>query len=196
MISIIVPVHDMKNKDFFLKRCLDSIRAQSYQDYEIVISENGKGMASNTNAGIKTANGEIIKILFMDDYLAHANSLRDVVRHFKGGWLVTGCEHDNGARHNPHFPYYNPDIFLGRNTIGSPSVLAFENLKPLLFNEKLTWLLDCDLYTRLFEKYGEPVILNSINVVIGIGDHQTTHVLSEKVKDREYDYMRNKYKHV
>ena len=36
----------MPNKDFFLDRCLKSILEQTYKNYEIIITENGK-MAEN-----------------------------------------------------------------------------------------------------------------------------------------------------
>src|ERR1700740_3538057 len=111
MISIAIPVHNMDKKDFFLKRCLDSIRMQTYQDYEIVITEHGK-MAENTNEAIKRSKGDLIKILYMDDYLAHKDSLQRIVDAFKGNWLATGCIHDSNhgsELFNPHYPTYNDD---------------------------------------------------------------------------------------
>ena len=57
-ISICIPTHNMKNKQFFLDRALESIRSQTFQDYEIVITEDGR-MAENTNSAIKKATGEL-----------------------------------------------------------------------------------------------------------------------------------------
>lgn len=193
-LSIAIPVYPMKDKDFFLRRCLDSIRAQTFQDFEIVMTENGKGMAGNTNEAIRQSTGELIKILFMDDYLAHTNALKDIVESFRGEWLVTGCEHDDRKhRRNPHYPYYSPNIIRGVNTIGSPSVLTIKNDKPLLFDEKMTWMLDCDYYARLHERSGSPTILNSINVVIGVGEHQATNIISDTIKESEQRYMLKKH---
>lgn len=193
MISIVIPYHDMENAAFFMKRCIDSIMSQTYTDYEIVLTKAGK-MAENTNAAIKRAKGDIIKILFLDDYLAHPNALKNIVDNFKGGWLVTGCEHDDGEqRFNPHLASWHPAMAQGMNTIGSPSVLAFENKNPELFDEGLSWMLDCDLYTRLYKRYGKPSIINDINVVIGVGSHQTTHLLPEEVKAAEVNYVIKKH---
>lgn len=191
-ISIAVPTHDMKNGDFFLNRLIDSIEMQTFDDYEIVITKEGR-MAENTNAAIKKCKGEIIKILYMDDYLAHEKSLQEIVDNFKGGWLVTGCEHDagSGERFNPHYPVFNANDY--DNYIGSPSVLSFENNEPLFFDETLTWLLDHDLYKRLYARYGPPTILNSLNVVIGIGEHQMTNILSDELKLKERDFINKKY---
>lgn len=194
MISIVIPYHDMDNAAFFMKRCIDSIMTQTYTDYEIVLTKQGK-MAENTNAAIKKAKGDIIKILFLDDYLAHPESLRNIVNNFKGGWLAAGCVHDSGDGnwYNPRMASYNDQIYIGNNTIGSPSVIAFENKNPELFDEELSWMLDCDLYTRLYKRYGKPTIINDINVVIGVGSHQTTHLLPDEVKAAEVNYVINKH---
>lgn len=191
-ISVCIPTHNMENGDFFLKRCLDSVRAQTYKNFEVVVTTKGK-MAENTNSAIKQAKGDIVKILFMDDYL-NPNALHNIAENFKGGWLASGCEHDDGENvYNPHIPEWNEFIHLGNNTIGSPSVIAFENKDPLLFDEELSWMLDCDLYTRLHERYGEPTILDSVDVVMGIGKHQTTNKMSEDEKLKEVKYVKAKY---
>jgi len=184
----------MQNKDFFLKRALDSIEQQTFKDYEIVITEEGK-MAENTNAAIKKAKGEIIKILYMDDYLAHPNALENMAQSFRGGWLATGCAHDNGKElFNIHYPEWNSseEMMKGVNTIGSPSVIMLENDDPLLFDENLSWLLDCELYKRLFERYGKPIILNDIGVIMGVGEHQMTNLLTDEEKLSEHKYLNEK----
>ena len=193
MISIILPYHDTEKSAFFLKRAIDSVMKQTYQDYEIVLTKAGK-MAENTNAGIRKSKGEIIKILFMDDYLYHENVLQEIVDAFDESdkqWLATGCIHDNGELFNPHFPVWSDDIAKGVNTIGSPSVVAFKGKE--YFDENLSWTLDCDLYVQMKKKYGEPILLNSIGTVIGIGDHQTTNVLTDQQKGEEVNYLIKKY---
>lgn len=189
-VSIVLPIHEMENGAYFLWRAIQSIMCQSFKDYEIIITQEGK-MAENTNAGIKKARGKIIKILYMDDYFSNEHSLQEIVDAFRGGWLVTGCFHDDGSNRflNPHHPYYNSDIKYGNNTIGSPSVLAFENKDPLLFDEKLSWLLDCELYTRLHARYGLPTYLSTMNVTLGIGKHQMSNILTDEDKQEEYDYL-------
>lgn len=191
-ISLVVPIHWMKDWSYFLTRCLASIEGQTFTDYEIIITKAGK-MAENTNAGILKATGEIIKILYMDDYLAHPEALQNLADNFKGGWLATGCVHDygDGELIQPHKASF--DGIPSANTIGSPSVIAFENNDPLLFDEQMTWVLDLDYYKRLHERYGEPTILDSYDVVMGCGDHQVTHILPEGDKRKEEKYFIDKY---
>lgn len=192
-ISIVVPTHDMKDGDWFLQRLITSLDQQHFRDFELVITKEGK-MAANTNAGIKKAKGEIIKILYMDDFLYNPYALDNISQNFTGGWLATGCIHSSeGHLFNEHVPTYSEDIRTGNNTIGSPSVVAFENNDPLLFDEKMSWLLDCDLYHRLHERYGLPTLLETIDIGIGVGRHQTSYLMSDREKLEEHNYIKQKY---
>ena len=213
-VSIVVPIYNMDDAKKFLKRNLDSITTQTFTDYEIVISDDSdddmlkcwldnypikyyknkgsKGMANNSNNGIEKAKGEIIKILYQDDYFYNNNSLAEIVRHFKKcEWMVSGCVHSLGFGEpiNEHFPFYSES----ENNIGSPSVLTFSREVTERFDPEFHWVLDLDLYKRLFREYGLPRILHQINVVIGIGEHQTTHRLSDLRKNIEHQLLREKY---
>lgn len=194
MISICVPTHDMENGEFFLKRLIDSLDRQTYRNFELVITKSGK-MAANTNSAIKKAKGDIIKILFMDDYLYSPDALQNIADNFTGGWLATGCVHDDGIRiANPHYPSWNDEVPLGKNTIGSPSVVAWENGPfQMLFDENLSWLLDAELYGRMHAVWGEPKLLPYLDIGIGIGTHQTTNLMSDKEKQEEFMYITNKH---
>ena len=163
--SVAVPTHEMKNGVKFLTRLLDSLWDQSFQDFEIVVTDNSdgnelkdlceyygstiryfknpeKGMAVNTNYAMEKSMGEVIKMIYMDDFLAHEDSLQNIKTHFKGQWLVTACTHvygfdsDYEQRFNTHIPTFHSidDMIEGRNTIGSPSVLTVRNREHLNFD--------------------------------------------------------------
>lgn len=194
MVSICIPTHDFPGSEFYLNRCLDSIRSQSYQDYEIIVKRTGKGMAHNLNEAIKEAKGDFIKVLFTDDYFRDKHALKRLIGAHKGNWTVTGCIHDNGKLFNPHFPEWNDRIVVGNNTIGSPSVLLLKNRSDLpVWDVNLSWLTDCDYYQKLYDLYGEPVLVNDLNVVIGIHENQETCVLADEIKSSELEYMKEKY---
>lgn len=90
MISIIVPVYNKQNQ---IKRCIESIKCQSYEDWELILVDDGStdnsasvidpflsdskisyfykengGVSSARNAGLKKAIGEWIIFLDSDDY--------------------------------------------------------------------------------------------------------------------------------
>jgi hypothetical protein len=186
----------MENGAYFLDRLTHSLDQQTFRDFELVITREGK-MAENTNAAILKAKGDIIKILYMDDFLFSVDALQHVSDAFdKGtGWYASACVHTHDGRtfEAPHKPSYNQEIRLGKNTIGSPSVVAFENDDPLLFDENLSWLLDCDLYARLYERYGKPILSNELDVAIGLGPHQVTNIIKPYEKHGEYEYLKKKY---
>lgn len=198
-ISIVIPYHDSPLTAFFLGRLLNSIHAQSFKDYEIILTKEGK-MAENTNAAMQKAKGELIKIMYSDDYFAHPDALKVIVDSFteETQWLATGCLHQQVGTgyvtpHSPHIPSYSDDIETGHNTIGSPSVITVRNEGKLFFDEELSFLLDCDLYKRYYQKYGLPAIIEDMNVVIGLHDEQVSNTMSQKDKLQEFKYMQNKY---
>jgi len=198
-ISVCVPIYDMKDGDKFLWRLINSLAVQTFKDWELVITKEGK-MAENVNAGIRKAKGEIIKFMFMDDYFFGPESLQNLVDNFKGGWLATGCLHDKGEKDDKgekvlfteHLPSFDgiPD---NQNTIGSPSVVAVENKDPLLFDENMSWLLDLDYYQRLYKRYGLPTLIDTLDTIIGVGFHQMTNILTNEDKINEQIYLKEKH---
>ncbi len=92
-ISIIVPVYNVEQ---FLRRCLDSILSQTFQDFEVVLVNDGStdnsgqicreyarkdprivfiekengGLSSARNTGLDAAKGEYVGFVDSDDYIA------------------------------------------------------------------------------------------------------------------------------
>jgi glycosyltransferase involved in cell wall biosynthesis len=92
LISIIVPVY---NTEPYVRKCLDSILAQTFKDFEVIVVNDGStdnsgiicdefahkdhrvsvihktngGLSSARNAGIKIAKGEFIGFVDSDDYI-------------------------------------------------------------------------------------------------------------------------------
>lgn len=189
-VSICVPIHDMKDGDKFLWRLVNSLTEQTFKDWELIITKDGR-MAENTNAGIKRARGEYVKIIYLDDYFSNPDALTRMVEFMdvcRNQWLIVGADT------NPK-PSWTEDIETGNNKLGSPSALMFRNNfgRNLLFDEEMSWLLDCDLYKRLHEIYGEPALFEEVMIRIGQGDHQMTHILSYQEKLAEHKYIRQKH---
>lgn len=221
-ISIAVPTSNMQKREYLFARLLDSLWHQTFQNFEVVITDNSddsviekicqyysggiryyrnpiKGMAQNTNEAIRRSTGELIKILYADDLLAHDKSLLKIINNFQGNWLVTSCTHmrlGNNYTQDNHTPHWSDDIHTGNNTIGSPSVLTILNDHPLMFDENMQWLLDADYYKRMYKEYGPPTILKDVNVILGLHPDQMTNTMEEERKLSEYNYMMKKYEKV
>jgi glycosyltransferase involved in cell wall biosynthesis len=225
-ISICIPTYEMNGKGSeYLEYSFNKILTQTYTNIEIIISDNSKtdvieslcnkwkdkinikhyynkekcGMSANTNYCIKKASGEIIKILYQDDFLLNDSSLEAQLIHFVGNnnyWSVTACAHtkDGINIYNPHYPKYNEDIHYGQNTISCPSVLMFKNKDIIEFDENITWMMDVDYYKRLYDKFGLPSICNYITVVNREHSNQTSSGVNSNIKNTELEYIKNKYK--
>lgn len=224
--SVCIPAYEMNGKGAeYLRFNLSMLAKQSFLDFEVVISDNSKnddvynvcalyvnalnlkyvkndkkfGISANLNNAIYQSSGDIVKILFQDDFLYSDNSLQEIFENFdtkKDAWLVTASEHtlDGKVFFKPFVPYYHDKIFLGRNTISSPSVLTLARSCCIGFDENLTWLMDVDFYKRMYDKYGTPKICRSINIVNRVGSHQVSNsLITKKIKKKETLYVRAKF---
>ena len=111
-------------------------------------------------------------------------------------WLVSACTHTrdgNNLYHN-FTPKWNHNIHLGVNTLSSPSVLTIKNVVSERFDESLIWLMDCDIYKKLYNKYGLPVFLMSINIVNRLWENRLSDTIPENIKQKEVNILKEKYK--
>lgn len=205
----------------FLTQLLNTIDQQTFKDYEIIISDHslndeieksligrdkikyvkyqenyGNGV-SNINNALKYAKGEIIKIMFQDDFFFSKNSLEKIDIAFKHGcnWLVSACNHSNDGYsfYRDFYPQWNDKLLYGVNTISSPSVISFKNNDLLFFDDKLTMLMDVDYYYQLFLKYGYPCFLQEILITNRTHEFQISSRYDKDVNE-EVDYIKHKYK--
>jgi glycosyltransferase involved in cell wall biosynthesis len=224
LLSIAIPSYEAKGFGvIYLEKNFKILLDQTFQDFEIIISDNSKddnilkltykynhllnikyfkndkiGMSKNTNFAIEKSSGDFIKILYQDDFLYSRHSLSDIAKETVNDfdWLVTACEHSNDGEtfYRSFYPIYNDDIHLGNNTISSPSVLTIKNSQnKLFFDENITWLMDVDYYKRCYKKFGNPRVLNRINVVNRTSLSQTSSSISEKQirEETEYTYLKH-----
>lgn len=122
-ISIAIPAYIKDEKDLqHLKYSFDKIKKQSFQDYEVIVSDNSSndlvenlceeyknsfsliykknldhiGMSANSNVAMDLCNGEYIKILHCDDFLFSTDALETIITFMDNSdeyWLVNGFNH-------------------------------------------------------------------------------------------------------
>lgn len=155
--------------------------------------------SANINNAMEKCSGQWIKILFQDDFLYNSMSLETLVNFLKqnpqANWVASACEHsEDGVNfYRPMFPHWNDSIQYGNNTISSPSVITLKNLEEkIFFDTDLIWLMDVFFYKKMFDKYGEPLYLNEINVVNRTWEKRLTNTIGSEIKQKEFLSVRKK----
>jgi hypothetical protein len=68
-----------------------------------------------------------------------------------------------------------------------------ENEDLIFFDEGLNWLMDCEYYQRMKDKFGLPEVLNEITVVNRTWGERLTDTISQDLKDKEFIMLKEKY---
>ena len=204
-IEVVVSDH---SSDDTIKNLCDHFNkcTTTYFKYPIKYIHNPeeKGNSShNTNNAIKYCNGEYIKILFMDDYLYNESAISNIVAHFQSNpdkkWLVHSYIHTKNYNdfYNLHHPKFS-DNMIFCNRIGCPSCLTIHCSITERFDEKLKWFMDSELYSRIRQKYNEPIILhtNANDKAYMVNLHHENQVTNTSIDksliQKEKDYINNK----
>lgn len=221
--SICVPVWEQHGFGLlYLKDLIHSIQSQTFQNWELIISDHSKDNeifkylkslnidlvytknnmnygngVNNLNKCLNNANGEIIKIMFQDDFMFSETCLQKFDKSFQeveNKWVICGCNHTKDARsfEQNMIPYWNSNMVYGVNTISSPSVLAFRNENIELFDDNLTMLMDVEYYHRLQKKYGMPSIISDILITNRQHDNQISSRYTADLND-EIEYVSKKH---
>ena len=171
---------------------------ENWKNLNIIYYKNETGIGSaakNLNFAITKAKGEYIKTIFQDDYFHSDNALEEMMKRVEEyGWGAVGTYHcyedntDNLVR--PLSPKYdNPtDILYGVNTVSGPSVIFFKN-DDNFFDEDLCWLNDVEFYYRLYNKYGNPLLIPEQMVVQRLRREGVSNTLQNSIKSEEKKYV-------
>lgn len=230
-ISIAVPTWESHGRGAeFINDLLRTIQVQSFKDFEVCISDHslndevmnevkqfedkfkivykknsqdrGNGPA-NTNAAIDLCSGEIIKIMFQDDFFYDDESLEKIVTEFENSdkvWLLNGCNHTKDDGHSFYwelYPQWNDKILYGVNTISSPSVLSIkkEVFDKVKFDVSLVMMMDCDYYYNVKEHFGDPIYYHDVLVSNRVHENQISMRYDKNLQD-EVNYCLKKYQRV
>ena len=198
-IEIVISDHSSDKK---IKDLCEQYHNKKYS-IKYIHNPHHKGNSSqNTNNAIKHCSGEYIKILFMDDYLLNENAITSIVEKFENNnnkkWLVHSYKHTKNYKdfYKLHHPRLSHDIALC-NLIGCPSCLTIHKSVKERFCEHLKWYMDCELYKRLFDKYGEPIFIHTkddeIPYMINLhhANQVTNTSINNKLINKEKCYINN-----
>jgi glycosyltransferase involved in cell wall biosynthesis len=190
-----VVISDQSNDDAVANLC--ALRSQD-MDIRHIWNRDGRRLASaNVNNAMTHATGPILKILFQDDFLSGNNALSQIHQAMdqSGKWLLCGScvTRDGITQERPMVPRLTEKLQFGKNTVSSPSVLAMHRDFAMQFDETLIWLMDVELYKRLWDSHGDPVILSDPLVVNRLHEGQVSASISKQLRHKELRYIRAKF---
>lgn len=228
-ISIVCPIYTMQGglSEKFLAEFLSQFFYQTYRNFELVFSDqstndrleriidvfrplydikyvrNTSGKltaANNVNNAIPHASGDIVKLLYMDDFFVDLKALEKIANAFStnsGKWLIAGyghCNQDRTQYFNFKLPWYGNKYVNGDNSTGNPSNYTVRRECALEMDENLLWIVDGEYFYRSYYFYGDPIMLN--DVLVCFREHDDSTFLKPEFKEldaKERQYCVDKY---
>lgn len=193
--SIAIPTHNRgENGPLWMRELLDSIKKQTFSDFEIVVSDQSKNdnilnvckeysedfdfkyirykgsiPCENINIALDECEGDIIKIMFSDDIFVKDTALEIIDSSYRKNeckWAFSGfCgTRDGKTFYENRFPKWTDYMLEGRNLLSSPSVVSFLKSSKQHFDENLKLLLDTEFYHRMRWENGMPYFIEEVLV--------------------------------
>ena len=156
----------------------------------------------NLNNAIKLSDGEVIKILFQDDFFfPDPDSLfRCVSPILEGRARWTACTtlhtRDGTLLENPIVPVFHERIHYGKNTMSSPSIISILNDDVPEFDNQISLLLDVDWYKRTHDLHGDFHLVKEPCVVNRLHENSISNTVNKNTEEvllKERDYIKEKY---
>lgn len=196
-VEVVVSDHSITNDIQLLCESYGDKLNIKYLRYE----ENRGKSSANLNNAIKNCTGYLIKFLFQDEFFCDVDALQKIKFEFDSdtnlNWLVSGCNYGTVPFKilGSIIPSYSDSMIESKNTIGSPSVLTIRNqISKEYFNDELIWVMDCDYYIRLYNKYGYPKYITDSLVFILQHSEQLSNILQNQYKLQEQEFLLQTYK--
>lgn len=219
-ISIICPVYMMRDYlgAKFLVEYFENLLLQTFKDFEVVVTDQStdtlfeklcnnyskylnikyyrnnneiKNAAANVNYGVSKASGEIIKLLYVDDFFVDDKALEKIYNAFQtknGSWLICGfthCDENKKEYFDTRMPWYGNKYVNGDNTTGNPSTYAVRRNCAIEMDENLLWVVDGEYFYRSYYHHGDPIIINDI--LVCFREHSNSAFRDPKLKELELE---------
>lgn len=224
-VSICIPTYEMKGRGAeMLRFSLEKIFKQTHSDIEVIVSDQANddsikrvveeysavrmpifyyfsehrgSIAHNLNNAVKKSTGDLIKFVLQDDFFLSNDSLQKEIENLGDSkWGLSATIHWDENNFFWHLiPVYSHNIYLGGNTIGSPSLLLCKRESCVEFDSNLMNLVDCDFYRQMYDMHGYPRCQSEITTVsrVWAGQQQRTAV-TDISQQKEIEYSQQKHK--
>ncbi len=205
LISICIPTY---NRVAGLHRLLQSIIVQQYSNYEVIISDDSTtaevahcvqhwqsklpiqyhkniiplGSPANWNKAISLANGDWIKLMHDDDWLAQPDALKQfayATTTTNASFICSGCTYY-------HSPYNKMVVAIGKpaeieklkqdytylfynNIVGHPSTTLYKKTD-IYFDVQFKWVVDVDFYMHYLKQDNTLHYIPQALINTGVGE--------------------------
>jgi cellulose synthase/poly-beta-1,6-N-acetylglucosamine synthase-like glycosyltransferase len=217
-----------KTAERFLVEYFSHLMYQTFKDFDIVISDqseddnlkiicdtfshvldikyfkntsNKKNAANNVNNAVRYATGEIVKLLYMDDFFVDQGALLKISNAFDsnpaGKWFISGFTHSNETRtqfFDTRLPMYENKYVNGDNTTGNPSNYAVRRDCAIEMDDDLLWIVDGEYFYRSYYYHGDPIMID--DVLVCFREHGSSAFRDPKFQEldaKERQYCIDKY---
>ncbi|MDX2173405.1 MAG: glycosyltransferase family A protein [Bacteroidota bacterium] len=167
------------------------------------------GSPANWNKAISLASGKYIKIMHHDDWFSKEDSLLKFVNTLENNdnsdfafcsSNIFDVKNETYSLNSPDSDFLNtlkndPLTLFNSNKIGAPSATIFRNINKLVFDNKMSYLVDVDFYIQCLKQnprfifINEPLIINTSNN----SNQVTASSINKKIQIGEYCYLYNKW---
>lgn len=195
-VSVIIPY----NKDRgWLSEAVESVRLQTYNNYELILMQSEATVGKNINDGIKTSAGDLIRYLCEDDLLT-VNSLSSSVKYFSENPDIDFIHsnsynfiEDNIEEFRPGTKVPTLQSLLRKNTIHCGTIIYRKKcFDKKLFDESLWTAEEYDLNLWLLKNNYKVGYLNAFTYRYRRHDSQKS--INTKAVDKAYQIKRDSIK--
>lgn len=165
-VSIVVPAYNVEN---YIDECMESILAQTYQNIEVIVvndgstddtlnhlskfeaasekvkvlTKNNSGVSASRNLGIDEASGEYVCFVDGDDYI-EADHIKYLVEKMETGVDWVGCQYRRFDDQNQHF------LESYRFDVGDFSLKSIDEKLDFAFNRLLIYQVGYEVWNKLY----------------------------------------------
>lgn len=176
----------------------DMVKTLDHKDIDFIYVhyyENYGNPCHNWRNALQYASGDTLQYMCMDERPAHPDAIKNAIHRMNANnakWMVCAQIMEPGG---PFIPSWNERLLYGANGIGGPAAAMFRSdFKNVTFDPQFNWLMDIDLYYRLYLVAGRPLIHTEPTFINTLHPNQLTHrVNTTQRRNIEMELICKKY---
>ncbi len=128
VVSVVVPLYNTPKK--YLAELIDSVKAQSYQNFELLLVDGGNDAKVKNISKAYASKDARIRYIPLDENKGIAGNTNAGLKAAKGQWICL-CDHDDMLQQNALYEVVSAAEKTGAELIYSDEIVLCENMKKL-----------------------------------------------------------------